>query len=193
MRSRKTNPTSPAFFEKLESRQLFAAGGPTYSPPSTTPVTRAKLILQGTTARDNIAVDVKRGYLHWFLNGVTKRYNIARVGGIQIYGLNGNDTIKVGDGAPGVFIDGGGHNDTIVGGLQNDTIVGGVGNDKITGREGDDQIDGGKGRDDINAGVGQDKITAIDSEVDVVDGGDDFDSASLDLMDLFSQVERRSY
>src|SRR5689334_10865844 len=126
MNSRKANPFGPAFFEQLESRQLFAAGGPTAAQPITTPVTRAKLILQGTSSRDNIAVDVKKGYLHWFLNGVTKRYSVARVGGIQIYGLNGSDTIKVGDGAPGVFIDGGGHNDTIVGGLGNDTIAGGV-------------------------------------------------------------------
>jgi len=193
MKSCNPNPAPPVSFEELESRQLFAAGGPTSAPPITTPIAHAKLILQGTTARDNIAVDVKRGYLHWFLNGVTKRYNIARVGGIQIYGLNGNDTIKVGDGAPGVFIDGGGHNDTIVGGLGNDTINGNAGNDKITGREGDDRIDGGKGRDDINGGIGQDNIKVADVEVDVVDGGDDFDTASLDLQDLFSAVERRLY
>ena len=193
MKSCKTNPNPPAFFEELESRQLFAAGGPTSAPPITTPILRAKLVLQGTTTRDNMAVDVKKGYLHFFLNGVTKRYNVARVGGIQIYGLNGNDTIKVGDGAPGVFIDGGGHNDTIVGGLGNDTLVGGVGNDKISGRDGEDQIDGGKGRDDINGGAGRDKISSSDLEVDVVDGGDDFDTATLDLNDLFSAVERRLY
>jgi Ca2+-binding RTX toxin-like protein len=197
MKIRKTKPSSsavpsPISFEALESRELFAAGGPT-TPPNLSPVTRAKLILQGTDSRDNIAVDVKNGYLHWFLNGVTKRYNVARVGGIQIYGLNGNDTIKVGDGAPGVFIDGGGHNDNIVGGKRNDTITGGAGNDTIVGGRGDDTIDGGKGRDDLHGGAGVDTFKTNDRETDVVDGGDEYDTASLDLEDLFTAVERRLY
>ena len=186
------NATPSVSFEQLESRQLFAAGGPV-TPPNLTPATKAKLILEGTTSRDNIAVDVKNGYLHWFLNGVTKRYNVARVGGIQIYGLNGSDTIKVGDGAPGVFIDGGGHNDSIVGGKRNDTITGGAGNDTIVGGRGDDTLEGGKGRDDINGGAGIDLIKSNDLETDVVDGGDEFDTANLDLQDLFSAVERRFY
>ena len=179
-------------FEQLESRQLFAAGGPV-TPAPTTPVTHAKLILQGTTARDNIAVDVKKGYLHWYLNGVTKRYSINRVGAIQIHGLNGKDTIKVGDGAPAVYIDGGGHDDIIRAGKHNDTINGGGGNDSIVGGDGEDIIDGGKGRDDIHSGEGRDTVKSNDLEVDVVDGGGEFDVASLDLMDLFSQVERRLY
>src|SRR5215203_1648675 len=142
---------SPVQIETLETRQLFAAGGPS-TPPLTTPVTRVKLILQGTSAKDNIAIDVKKGYLHFFLNGVTKRYNAARVGAIQIYAGNGSDVVRVGNGAPGVFIDGGGHNDNIAGGLGDDTIFGGGGNDILNGGMGVDYIDGGKGRDTIMGG-----------------------------------------
>src|SRR5687767_4339334 len=193
MRSRKATPSSPVSFEQLESRQLFAAGAGVTAEPLTTPVTRAKLILQGTTGRDNIAIDVKRGYLHWFLNGVTRRYNVARVGAIQVHGLNGNDVIKVGDGAPGVYIDGGGHHDNIVGGRRNDSILGGNGNDTINGGRGDDQLEGGRGQDNIQGGAGLDNIKTNDLELDIVEGGDDFDTASLDLQDLFSEVERRFY
>ncbi|CAN5612603.1 hypothetical protein BH09PLA1_BH09PLA1_13130 [soil metagenome] len=183
----------PVSFEPLESRQLFAAGGPV-TPPQTVPITRVKLVLEGTTRTDNIALDVKKGYLHFYLNGVTVRYNAARVGIVQLYALNGNDTVKIGDGMmSGVYIDGGGHNDTIVGGKFNDTIIGGAGNDTISGGDGDDFLDGGKGRDDIRGGAGQDMIISSDLELDVVDGGDDYDTASLDLQDLFSAVERRLY
>lgn len=192
MHQRHSFSDSPVQFEPLEARQLFAAGGPV-SGPILTPVTRAKLILQGTSKSDNIAVDVKKGYLHFFLNGVTTRYKIARVGAIQLYGLNGNDTIKVGAGAPGVYIDGGGHNDKITGGILNDTIVGGAGNDTITGGFGDDQIDGGKGQDNMSGGDGRDTITSADHELDIIDGGDEFDTGNLDLQDLFTGVERRVY
>ena len=192
MHHRQSVVVSSVHIEPLESRQLFAAGGPV-APPVPTPVRRVKLILQGTSVKDNIALDVKRGYLHFFLNGVTKRYNAARVGAIQLYAGNGSDVVRVGNGAPGVFIDGGGHNDNIAGGLGNDTLFGGGGNDVINGGMGVDYIDPGKGRDTVNAGGDRDIIKANDLELDVIDGGDEFDTASLDLDDLFNGVERRQY
>jgi Ca2+-binding RTX toxin-like protein len=178
--------------EELESRQLFTAGGPV-STPILTPGTHVKLILQGTSKNDNIALDVKSGYLHWYINGVTTRYNAARVGVIQVYALNGNDTVKVGDGAPAVYIEGGNGNDNIIGGKRNDTILGMAGNDTIIGGRGDDKLDGGKGNDTIMGGAGVDTLYSNDLELDVVDGGDDFDTGTLDLQDLFSNVERRIY
>ncbi|MBC8106824.1 MAG: hypothetical protein H7Z14_09570 [Anaerolineae bacterium] len=183
---------SPVHIEPLESRQLFAAGGPV-TPPLLTPVPRVKLILQGTSVKDNIAIDVKKGYLHFFLNGVTKRYNAARVGAIQIHAGNGSDVVRVGNGAPGVYIDGGGHNDNIAGGLGNDTILGSGGNDIINGGMGTDLIDGGKGQDTLMGGGDRDTLKANDLELDVVNGGDEFDTAALDLQDLFDGVERRQY
>ena len=193
MKSCNSNPASCSVqIEPLESRKLFAAGGPV-TPPSVTPIKRVKLILQGTSVKDNIAIDVKKGYLHFFLNGVTKRYNAARVGAIQIYGGNGSDVIRVGNGAPGVFIDGGGHNDNIFGGLGNDTIFGSAGNDTLRGSGGQDLLDGGRGIDDLQGGDDRDEIRAQDLEVDTVDGGDEFDTAAMDLDDLFIGVERRQY
>ena len=193
MKSCTTNPASSSIqIESLESRQLFAAGGPV-TPPSVTPIKRVKLILQGTNVKDNIAIDVKKGYLHFYLNGVTKRYNAARVGAIQIYGLNGSDVIRVGNGAPGVFIDGGGHSDNIFGGLGNDTIFGSAGNDTVRGNAGEDYLDGGKGTDNIQGGADRDTIKAQDLETDFIDGGDEFDTAAMDLDDQFSAVERRQY
>jgi Ca2+-binding RTX toxin-like protein len=197
MSNRTTNPStsansSPAFFEELESRQLFAAGGPV-SGPVLTPNTKVKLILSGTSKNDNIALDVKKGYLHFFLNGVTKRYSAARVGVVQVLAGKGDDTVKLGSGAPGVYIDGGDGKDNIVGGKRNDSLVGGAGNDTIVGGLGDDQITGGAGVDVLMGGGGQDNIKSNDLELDTVDGGDDFDTASLDLQDLFNAVERRLY
>jgi Ca2+-binding RTX toxin-like protein len=67
---------------------------------------------------------------------------------VVIYGLDGNDTIRVV----------GTRNAEIHGGDGNDTITGGSGTDVIYGEGGDDTIDGGAGNDVLVGGVGRDTL-----------------------------------
>jgi Ca2+-binding RTX toxin-like protein len=197
-------------FEPLEARTfLSAAPGaePTLLPPaagqevdlkhastrSLPPVLRAKLTLQGTKKNDIIAVDVKKNKVYFTLNGTTTRYSASGLSILTIYLGNGNDVITAGDGAPRLYIDSGAGNDTVIGGIRADTILGGKGNDSLSGGRGDDSLDGGAGQDTVNGGAGRDTLSTVDGVKDVLDGGADFDQGNMDLSDIFSSVEGRSY
>ena len=127
---------------------------------------------------------------------------ILGLGGIDtLNGENGNDAIF--GGQDDDIIDGGDDDDRLLGnegddtitspsgtnvlngGFGNDTIVGGDDNDQVFGdadvtQNGDDILDGGLGQDTIVGFAGDDTITATDGEVDIVNGGPDTDTCTVD-------------
>jgi Ca2+-binding RTX toxin-like protein len=55
-----------------------------------------------------------------------------------------------------------------------------AGNDTVLGEDGADWITGGSGRDYLGGGNGNDFFSAHDDEVDTIDGGAGWDTASVD-------------
>ena len=197
-------------FEVLEPR-TFLSGSPT-APPITPapqpgeemdlkhastrslpPIHWAKLTLQGTKKNDIVAIDVKKNKVYFTLNGTTTRYSASGLSIITVYLGNGNDAFTAGDGANKLFIDAGAGNDTVIGGIRNDTILGGKGNDSLIGGRGDDSINPGAGQDTAYGSAGRDTLISVDGGLDVLDGGADYDTGNMDLADVFSSVEGRTY
>ena len=92
--------------------------------------------------------------------------------------VDGSDTYAgfAGD-APGINVDAGGGNDTVVGGRGGDTIDGGEGHDQLDGGYGDDNLKGGAGGDTLTGGEGNDTIFG-DGGADFIDGGLEADTLS---------------
>ena len=126
------------------------------------------------------------------------------VGGLPIFGTDGNDRINgtrgndlifglegddriFGHGGHDCIIGGEGNdqlrgevgNDLLFGNEGNDLLIGAVGNDLIFGGDGDDNIRGENGNDQIDGGDGDDKITGGNGN-DEIDGGDGNDDISAE-------------
>lgn len=107
-------------------------------------------------------------------------------GADTIMGGAGNDTINAGSGHDRII--GGLGNDVVYAGLGHDYVDCGDGNDFIDGGAGNDTIHGGYGNDTIYGGSGNDIITGSPqvttqligrNEIDVVFGGDGYDTFSI--------------
>ena len=103
----------------------------------------------------------------------------GRICRIVVYGLDGNDDIRV-DGGSSVpaWLFGGGGDDTLQGGKGNDVLVGGDGNDILNGGDGQDLLIGGSGQDTLSAGKGSTLL---------IGGSTDYDlptSRNLQALDL---------
>jgi hypothetical protein len=73
-------------------------------------------------------------------------------GDIQLYGDDGNDTLRSGGGND--YLDGGAGNDTLISGGGNDSLYGRDGNDYLFGEEGADLYYPGQGVNALNSGAG---------------------------------------
>jgi Ca2+-binding RTX toxin-like protein len=95
----------------------------------------------------------------------------AAIGGFEVNGGAGDDTIELGATveAPAT-LRGGTGNDHLVGGLGNDKLVGGPGDDTLSGRAGDDALYGGLGNDALYGGPGNDKLLGGPGENALVGG-----------------------
>jgi len=116
------------------------------------------LAVGGTAGDDNIMLTPAggSGKLKVTVNG-QKMGTFGPVGRIAVYGLEGNDTIKLAASIrTPAWLFGGDGNDQLMGAKGNDVIVGGAGNDQIHGQQGDDILIGGMGADQINGGPGND-------------------------------------
>ncbi|MEL6641420.1 MAG: Hint domain-containing protein [Pseudomonadota bacterium] len=101
-----------------------------------------------------------------------------------IYGFEGNDVIRAGDGDDEIYggtgddsIDGGRGDDLIFGGTGDDTITGVGGTDTVYGGEGHDTVAGGNESDVLYGGNGSDDISGRAGD-DVVKGGNGNDNLS---------------
>jgi RNA polymerase sigma factor (sigma-70 family) len=90
-------------------------------------------------------------------------------GNDSLSGEYDNDNLYGGDGA-----------DNLSGGTGDDGLFGDAGADSIYGGDGSDSLTGGAGQDYLSGGNGNDFFTAHDDEVDTIDGGAGWDTASID-------------
>jgi Ca2+-binding RTX toxin-like protein len=132
--------------------------------------------LDGTPSGDTIDVTLNNGLgfiavLPW---GRVQAANTAV--SLSILGLEGNDTITVGNlGTTTVTLDGGAGDDTLSGTAGNDTMNGGDGNDTFIGNGGTDTVTGGNGTDTVlvSGTAGNDTISVTEAAGahTVVNGG----------------------
>jgi Ca2+-binding RTX toxin-like protein len=117
---------------------------------------------------------------------------VANTVNIQMFGLDGNDTIAVDEanGAlPAVTMFGGNGNDTITGGSGNDMLFGQAGDDTLLGKGGNDLLFGGAGNDTLIGGTGDDQMFGEAGNdrmiwnpgegTDLMEGGDGTDTAEV--------------
>ena len=117
---------------------------------------------------------------------------VANTVNIQMFGLDGNDTIAVDEanGAmPAVTMFGGNGNDTITGGSGNDMLFGQAGDDTLIGKGGNDLLFGGAGNDTLIGGTGDDQMFGEAGNdrmiwnpgegTDLMEGGDGNDTAEV--------------
>jgi VCBS repeat-containing protein len=123
------------------------------------PTAPIPLIINGTSGADSIALSLLNGLYHAQVNSdAAQDFDPAMFSSIAINGLEGNDTIIVGAGIPGVAINGGDGDDVVRGGAGRDSIFGGAGNDVLRGGRGNDRLDGGPGNDTLLGQEGRDAL-----------------------------------
>lgn len=106
-----------------------------------------------------------------------------------IHAYAGNDAVQGGDGVDSIYGEDG--DDTLDGGPAVDSVFGGPGNDGLVGGEGVDYLYGGAGGDTLDGGEGVDTLISVgDGEVDVVRGGDGYDTAWVGPEDSVVDVEQ---
>jgi uncharacterized delta-60 repeat protein len=166
------------------------------------------LIRLGRTFDGAVIVQGRGGQYAWFNEFKT----------ITINGLGGDDVLDasalaITNGIMGfalpipVTLDGGDGRDTLIGGPGDESLLGGTGEDSLDGRAGDDTLfagdaadtlrggdgndylSGGPGRDAIFGDAGNDQIFAVDSAIDMIDGGAGFDRVKSDGDDLLTGTE----
>lgn len=201
MKTRNTTSQSRGTaLESLESRQLMSAS-----------LYAGTLTVSGSAYGDSIQVSRTTGPLYNTINvienGVTTTFNASSVSSIRVYGNGGNDSLAIGAGVGGAYLNGGdgndylyggsgadsldgwngddyvsggGGNDTLWGYFGNDRLIGGDGNDSCYGEGGSDTITGGSGADYLSGGDDNDYFYAFDGTGDTINGGNGWDQAQVD-------------
>ncbi|HYO09305.1 MAG TPA: hypothetical protein VER17_10065 [Tepidisphaeraceae bacterium] len=180
------------------------AGGPRR------PVLNAKGSLLYTTTNDadaiSLGIRARDGRLVVRLGDYAQSFSPSKVKRIAIFALGGNDTVTVGAGVRGTYVDGGDGADTLNGGTGGDVLLGGGGNDRASGNDGDDKILGGAGNDYCLGGAGKDDLFGDEGtdtlsgaggndrlfggdSADKIYGGAGTDSAANDPLDSRDAVE----
>jgi hypothetical protein len=110
----------------------------------------------GTNQSDTMVVKQHKDTLDVtasFLDG-TRSFSTVGLDRIELYGLDGNDTLDVRNTTLPVILDGGNGDDTLRAGDGKDTLIGGAGDDRLFGGKGDDTFIGGPGNDFMQGGTG---------------------------------------
>jgi uncharacterized repeat protein (TIGR01451 family) len=135
---------------------------------------KTALVIIGTDGTDTINIspsNLAGDQLQVSVNAVSQGSSFAPTGHVLVYGLGGNDTIRVLSGsgaltgvqvASPVVIDAGAGNDIVdtSGAAGNSIVNGGDGNDNVTGGAGRDILIGGRGLDQLAGGAGEDILIA---------------------------------
>ena len=145
---------------------------------------RGTLNVQGTAGDDTVIVSRHPSndtLVRVNINGVLQNFSKAAVRRIEMYGLPGNDNLKLDDslaiisrkgatlfggtgndtlagGTAGITLNGYNGADSILGGSQNDLVIGGDGNDTIIGGRGNDRVFAGDGADFVRGWLGNDML-----------------------------------
>ena len=174
-------PKSAAVIEATTTLFQVSGGGMTFGgAPSRLPADEARavsMINNGTVLGDvflSLGSDLYDG-------------SAGTVGG-TVYGVAGNDTIRMGTGndhADGGFgadnLQGGVGADTLVGGDGDDVLMGEGGEDILFGGGGDDRLEGGDDFDQLDGGTGSDVLYGGAGD-DVIDDDDEAGGAGNDQM-----------
>jgi hypothetical protein len=133
------------------------------------------LTILGTSDGDDIGIQ-QDDEDHFFATrgDFSERFDQEDVQRIQFDSGDGNDTITIGDGVPGIYASAGNGNDSLDGGEANDTLSGGAGKNVINGNDGDDRLNGSNSLDTLNGGRGNDRLYG-NGNSDHLDGGDGID------------------
>jgi hypothetical protein len=110
----------------------------------------------GTNQSDTMVVKQHDGTLDVsasFLDGPLS-FSTVGLDRIELYGLDGNDTLVVKNTTLPAILVGGNGNDTLVGGDGNNTLIGGAGDNMLFGGKGDTTFIGGAGNDFMHGGPG---------------------------------------
>jgi uncharacterized protein (TIGR03118 family) len=157
-----------------DTNTLFFTAGPdgeshgllgkiTANAPGTSPVSASLhdgvLTVLGSRGNDNIVVFPRHDKIEVLAGFQTiGSFDVNSINTIEIFGVEGNDSISV---SPGIHVttlaDGGIGNDLAFGGGGASILLGGPGNDTLTGGRGRNLLIGGTGR-DMLVGLGNDDI-----------------------------------
>lgn len=122
--------------------------------------------IYGTEGNDNIRISEKKGVITATVNGSIS--TLQGLPSLEVYGLGGNDVVKLSGLTVTTLVDGGSGDDfinasavlkanvTLLGGEGNDFLHGGSGSDILIGGPGNDVLIGGRGNDYLNGGSGSD-------------------------------------
>jgi Ca2+-binding RTX toxin-like protein len=132
------------------------------------------LSVNGTPGNDAIGISTADNQMHVNVNGTIEKFDALAVQRCNIEAGDGNDTVTLGAGVPGSYIDGGAGNDQLAGGDGNDTLTGGAGQNTLAGANGNDRLNGSGGHDVIYGGNGNDTLYGNGGD-DTLDGGNGVD------------------
>jgi Ca2+-binding RTX toxin-like protein len=116
------------------------------------------LKIDGTTLADSISIMRAGNTFTITRNGASMDFPTQEVTSIEIYGHDGNDTISIGLGIIGAYVNAGAGDDVVTGGDGDDSITAGPGKDKVWGRGGHDKLTGNQGADKLYGEGGNDRI-----------------------------------
>jgi Ca2+-binding RTX toxin-like protein len=147
--------------EFLESRRLLTAAAGTAELDDF-----GNLDVAGTAGADIIFLSIRNSTtLRVTINGTNTDFILADVNSsISVHTDTGDDSITIGPGIMGTYVNAGSGNDSIQGGENSDTLTGGSGDDSIKGGAGDDLLNGYGTNDRINGGSGNDRILGGDGK-----------------------------
>jgi uncharacterized delta-60 repeat protein len=183
-------------------------GGAGRTPPATLNL-RGTLLYNALDSDDTIQLTIRRldGRLVLRNGDFAQSFATSRVKRIAIFAAGGDDTVTIGPGVRGAYVDGGDGADTLNGGQGGDVLLGGLNGDQIFGNDGDDSILGGGGNDYCLGGAGKDELFGnggVDTlsgaggndrlfggpgDADHVRGGAGTDAAADDEKDSYDSVE----
>jgi Ca2+-binding RTX toxin-like protein len=121
------------------------------------------IYLAGTNGNDNISFTAGENTIVVSINGAAQTFAAATTHFLGLDARDGDDSVTIGQGLPGIYVLGGLGRDTLSGGAGRDTLTGGGDNDTISGGTGDDRLAGSGGRDLINGNLGNDRIYGAES------------------------------
>jgi uncharacterized delta-60 repeat protein len=177
--------------------------------PTITLNAKGTLMVTTTDAKDLVSLSIRQSDGRLILRSGTfaRSFAVSTVKRIAIYTLGGDDTVTIGAGVRGSYVEAGDGADTVNGGQFGDVLLGGLGADQIFGNDGDDTLLGeggndyllgGAGKDDLfgNGGTdilsgagGNDRLFGGPNEADRILGGAGSDSAAQDDKDSYESIE----